>query len=65
MGAPIKQILHVIKQAKHSSVPGPDGFSAIRYPKLAATLVPHLEWFLNALRARQKLDLLLPHTVYA
>lgn len=45
-----KEVLEVIKQAKGGSPPGPDGFSALHYKKIAASLFLYLAYFFNSLQ---------------
>lgn len=49
-------MLTVIKQAKTSKTPGPDGFSAAYYKKFATQFVHHLLQFFTAIRDGATLD---------
>lgn len=55
-GITIEEVLQVIKQAKTSKTPGPDGFSTAYYKKFAIQLAPHLLWFFMAIWDGTALD---------
>lgn len=52
----MEEVLAVIKQAKTSKTPGPDGFSTAYYKTFATQLAPHLLRFFMAIQDGTALD---------